>query len=70
MGAERVVVLVYRLPRQLGRQATSQKNGRQKKTDFHIIFDFDLEFEVRQVQPHPAQRWRPGRAVCWFLLQF
>ena len=68
MGAERVVVLVYRLPRQSGDQATSQKDGHQKKTHFHIVFEFDfdfgLELEFDKFSLTLAQRWRPRRAVC------
>jgi hypothetical protein len=52
----------------LGDQATSQKDGRQKKTHFHIVFEFDfdfgLELEFDKFSLTLAQRWRLRRAVC------
>jgi hypothetical protein len=42
MGAERVVVLVYRLPRQLGRSGNLPKRRSPEKTHFHIVFEFEF----------------------------
>jgi hypothetical protein len=68
MGAERVVVLVYRLPRQLGRSGNLPKRRSPEEDSlsyfFEFDFDFGLELEFDKFSLTLAQRWRPRRAVC------
>jgi hypothetical protein len=74
MGAERWWCLFTVSHVSLGDQATSQKDGRQKKTHFHIVFEFDFDFGLelefdKLASPLPSAGDQGGLFV-WFLLQF